>query len=427
MSSLVRTVYHTHIKCLVRDGLLAAPLLQQIPRSNVSRWKAEPHNKYFDLGLNIKTATDMETIKDFIQDRRARRIYAAYVRIVKMVISFAQDIPQFHRSVKVHSKKVVELVLRVKDYIGLKRALRFFNISVATYRNWSLLSITQCFQSLTGKCNRVFHNQLARPELTKLKDLLTDAQFQYWPVSSIALYALRKNILPLSLNTWYKYVNKLGLARTKPVSRRKKNTISIRAERAHQIWHADITMFTTADQARHYIYLVADNFSRKIVAWKIARTVNAAFREQTIEDALRNVRVPLQNISLITDGGHENKIQEFLSTIGQPIRQHTALVDVHYSNSLIEAHNKLIKYNYLYRMDITDGSRLEKVFLKIVKDFNNRPHISLNGLTPNEAEQNLSIDREQLCLYIKKHRRNGKTTIKLTTATTVQTDSVCPN
>jgi transposase InsO family protein len=72
---------------------------------------------------------------------------------------------------------------------------------------------------------------------------------------------------------------------------------------------------------------------------------------------------------------------------------------VHYSNSLIEAHNKIIKYNYLYRMDIPYGEHLQKIFPSIVDDYNNRPHVSLDGLTPNEAEQNLSLNRKQLRLY----------------------------
>lgn len=408
MSSLVRTVYHTHIKCLVRDGLLSASLLQRIPRANISRWKAEPHNKYFDLGLDIKTSADIDVIKNFIQDRKARRVYAAYVRIVKMVISFAQGIPQFHRNVKANSKKVVQLIQRVKDCIGLKRALRFLNISVATYRNWSLQSFTDCFESLTGKCNRVFHNQLTVHEITKLKDLLTDVQFQYWPVSSIALYALRKNILPLSLNTWYKYVSKLGLARAKPVSRRKKNTISVRAERPHQIWHADITVFVTADNVKHYIYVVVDNFSRKVISWLVARSVSAKLRGATVEEAVKNVKAAYPEITLITDGGPENNLQKLLDTLEQQVLHKVALVDVHYSNSLIEAHNKLIKYNYLYRMGIPDGQRLRKIFPAVVDDFNNRPHISLNGLTPNEAEQNLSLNAEQLCLYKKKATEERK-------------------
>ena len=107
-------------------------------------------------------------------------------------------------------------------------------------------------------------------------------------------------------------------------------------------------------------------------------------------------------ITLLTDGGPENNLKIFLASLDHIIEHRTALVDVHYSNSLIEAHNKVIKYNCLYRMNISDGSQLMKVFPMIVNDFNNRPHISLDGLTPNEAEQKLMLNRGQLRLHIKK-------------------------
>jgi transposase InsO family protein len=117
--------------------------------------------------------------------------------------------------------------------------------------------------------------------------MLEDKQFRYWPVSSVALYALRNNILPLSLNTWYKYANKFGLARVTALSRRKKTHITVRAEIPHPIWHADITSFVTTDNVRHYIYLVVDNFSRKILSWLIDGSVKAEYRKVTIDEALK--------------------------------------------------------------------------------------------------------------------------------------------
>lgn len=403
-----RTSYHTHVKSLAREGLLCHTVMQQIPRSNLYRWKAEHEGKYHDFGIIMNAAQDLEIIKSFAQHRSAKRIYAAYVRLIKTFISIVHSIPGFHKTIKEHSKKIIEVVSRVKNLTGLKRTLRLFNISVPTFRNWSLQSFTDCFESLTRNCNRVFPNQLSRPEVLKLKGLLSDAQYQFWPVSSNALHALRNNTLPLSLNTWYKYVNKFGLSRPRPASRRKKNAFSVRAQRPHEIWHADITAFVTADHVKHYIYLVVDNFSRKILSWKIADSVKAEFRRSTIEEALGKVNNGPQNITLITDGGPENKIKAFQDSIDYPIQQKIALVDVHYSNSLIEAHNKLIKYNYLYRMDIPDEHQLLKIFPAVVDDFNNRPHVSLDGLTPNEAEQNHALDRNRLRIYVQNATQERK-------------------
>ena len=66
------------------------------------------------------------------------------------------------------------------------------------------------------------------------------------------------------------------------------------------------------------------------------------------------------------------------------------------SNSLIEAHNKVLKYNYLYKMSVKDRGDLNKMMPWICNDFNNRPHISLNGSTPNESYENVILDSESL-------------------------------
>jgi putative transposase len=400
MSVSKRQSYHTHIKYLVREGLLSSELLMLIPRTNRHRWGNEAADKHTTMGLNALGIQEFELMRSFAQDKHWKRIYSAYLRISKFVLSIVHQLPAFHSRIKYQSKAVVELIARVRGLIGLKRVLGIFDISVQTFRNWSAQSVTQCFESFTKTCNRIFHNQLSRHEVVKLKEMVTNSQFQYWPISSIALFALRKNILPLSLNTWYKYVNKLGLRRPRPGSRRKKNAVSVRAERPHQIWHADITVFVTADQIRHYIYVVIDNYSRKIISWLIADSVKAEYRKNTINVALKFIHQDHPQITLITDGGPENKLQSFLDSLAHSVQHKRALVDVHYSNSLIEAFFKTGKYSYLYRMNIRDREDLNKAFEFIVQDYNERPHVSLHGLTPNEAELNIPLNKEQLHTYI---------------------------
>ena len=399
MEQHLRVCYHTHIKALVREGLLSTSVLKQIPRSNLYRWRAEPQEKYKDFGLILNAEKDYETLKSFAQDRSAKRIYAAYVRIISAVLSIAHSLTGFHQEIQAQRIQFVDLVNKVKNIVGLRKTLRILNISVHTFRNWSLQSATECFESQTQKCYRVYHNQLSRPEVVKLKHMLTDKQFQYWPVSSIALFALRENILPLSLNTWYKYVHKLGLKRLKTSSRRKKSEVSIRADHPHQIWHADISQFVTADHVRHFIYVVVDNFSRKILSWCIKDCVKAVYRRGTIEAAVNEASRTGTTITLITDGGPENKLEHLVESLYPRLEHKVALADVHYSNSLVEAAFKTIKYNYLYRMELSDYGALTRAMDFIVKDFNGRPHISLGGLTPNEAAQQRAIDNEQHSLH----------------------------
>jgi putative transposase len=397
-----RLSYHTHIKLLARQGLLPAEFLAQIPRTNIHRWRNEAENKYHSFNLTCDQSVHPSEVK------KAKRTFSAYVRIGKLFTSIAHSLPTFHRQVKEHSKQVVALIQRVRNTIGLKRALKFFDISVQTFRQWSLQSMTTCFQSVIGFCNRIYPNQLARAEVLKIKEMLTDSQFQYWPISSIAYYALRHTILSLSLNTWYKYANKLGIVRARPHSHRKKNNENVRATAPNQIWHADITVFITADKIKHYIYLVVDNFSRKILSWKVTDSVSAATRQETLLDALKKENVSDPAVLLITDGGPENNLKVFLEEMQLPIEHRRALIDVHYSNSMIEATNKTIKYNYLYKKEIDNGEQLIQWLEWSIDDFDNRPHISHQGLAPNEKQKNILLDRALLAQNIKQATANRK-------------------
>jgi putative transposase len=120
-----------------------------------------------------------------------------------------------------------------------------------------------------------------------------------------------------------------------------------------------------------------------------------SIRQHTITAAIESAHGLNYSPVLITDGGPENRFPELINSIVHK----KALVDVHYSNSLIEAHNKLIKYNYLYRMEIQNIDELRTKIEFIASDFNNRPHVSLQGLTPNEAYENTSLDRQKLKLF----------------------------
>jgi putative transposase len=407
--SAIRLSYHTRLKSLVRQGLLPNELLAQIPRTNLHRWRNEAENKYHSFSLTSNQPFhSSENLSADRQDKKAKREFFAYVRLSKFLTSLIHSIPAFQRKVKEHSKQVLALIQRVRNTIGLKRALRFFNISVQTFRQWSLQSMTSCFQSAIGFCNRIYPNQLARAEVMKIKEMLTDAQFQYWPISSIAYYSLRNNVLPLSLNTWYKYANKLGIARARPHSRRKKNNESVRATAPNQIWHADITVFITADKIKHYVYLVVDNFSRKILSWKVTDSVSAATRQETLLDALKNENVNDPAVLLITDGGPENNLKAFLEELQLPMEHRKALVDVHYSNSMIEATNKTVKYNYLYRKEIQNDGQLVAAMEWSVENFNDRPHVSHHGLTPNEKQKNILLDRALLTQNIKQATKERK-------------------
>ena len=64
-----------------------------------------------------------------------------------------------------------------------------------------------------------------------------------------------------------------------------------------------------------------------------------------------------------------------------------------FSNSMIEAANKSLKYRFLYHKNIADFNSLCQWLPQAIDDYNNRPHDVLSGLTPLEVLNGKTIDK----------------------------------
>jgi len=119
------------------------------------------------------------------------------------------------------------------------------------------------------------------------------------------------------------------------------------------------------------------------MAVNVATTIGAEDMRSLFLQAraqLPSDRIPM----LMTDDGSENS---FEGRQKSDLSRHViAQKDVHYSNSMIEAFNRILKYNYLYRRQIPDLPSLERAVHEAIHDYNTvRPHHSLKGLTPSQA------------------------------------------
>jgi Integrase core domain. len=158
----------------------------------------------------------------------------------------------------------------------------------------------------------------------------------------------------------------------------------------------DATVLSLHDGTKAYLQLILDNFSRKIVAWKVAPTVSALNSTDLLRSAFASlVDAAPHHIDLIVDGGSENNnriVEAFLTTT--PIRKLVARVDVSFSNSMIEAANKLLKYDYLFRSMLFHDEHLTDSVDKAISDYNGRPHYARKGITPNQAFTGMSFDED---------------------------------
>jgi len=229
--------------------------------------------------------------------------------------------------------------------------------------------------------------QLTTKEILHIKQYLTNKNYINWSLSSVYYKMLRDKTAFMGLVTFYKYAKLLKLTRQKPQHRRKKHKIGIRAEKPLQILHADMTIFRPLNNTKVYIYFIADNFSRKILNWKASLEYSAKYTFENLKEVYdaNNINDNDVEIDFMVDDGSENKAEVDTFIKNSKINKVVAQKDVIFSNSMIEAVNKRIKYDFLFPTEIKDFKQTVKQLETAVEEYNNKPYFPLHGLTPNEV------------------------------------------
>lgn len=81
--------------------------------------------------------------------------------------------------------------------------------------------------------------------------------------------------------------------------------------------------------------------------------------------------------------------------------------DIQFSNSSIEAFNKIIKHQFLLPLKISNGKILGKELDKAIFIYNNiRPQFGLKGNTPIEVYQGNVLNFEQYKTHFKEHKKH---------------------
>jgi putative transposase len=245
-------------------------------------------------------------------------------------------------------------------------------------------------------------------EVAKIKSYCEDEKYQYWPLASIFYQGLRDKVFEFRLSTFYKYAKIMGLSRKS--KRNHRPTKGLKSSKVNEYWNADITLYTTADNVRQCIYLVMDHFSKKILTFKVGDKVCSVIRTETFKNAVDSFlkQNSQEMTTLVVDGGPENcnaNVDGYLESVKNILRKVVALKDIIPSNSPVEALDKVLKNNYLNKMSLANKEALIKVLKEVVEDYNNRPHGSLLGFTPNEVYQN---EKPEISMNFHQARQNRK-------------------
>lgn len=233
---------------------------------------------------------------------------------------------------------------------------------------------------------RKLHHNL----LTNLPDnfhLGRDAFFDLLRESQLLIRRRRYKIKTTDSNHWlHKYPNLIR---------------EFTPEKPNQLWVSDITYVETEDGFK-YLFLITDAYSRKIIGWCLADTLEAKHAIKALYMALWQLPGDVKEIIHHSDRGVQYCSEAYVKILqkrglkismtekGDPLE-----------NAIAERINGILKTEWIYDMD--PGEVSNSKIKRIIGTYNtHRPHQSIDMLTPNEAHKVHGVLKRHWKNYYKK-------------------------
>ena len=382
----VRSSYHTDLKLAYQYGLLPLELEKLVPRSTRHRFKSTDYSNL--VGTEFSSFLEnLDLTKSIMASRSIRAVASAFLRIISLLrfLNLPLSALPNIKNMEIRTK-IVTRILSASRYIPLKKILTLLKLTPRRFQNW-IKKTLPCLSSPLGRCRVSFPFQLAKGEVLAIKKAFSDPKTAHWPSISVAWKLVSDGIVSANISTILKYARTMGLTSARKMLHLSRKKGSIVTTRPNEAWHIDVTVLRTQDGVRSYIQLIIDSFSKRILAFSVARSISGKATTALLRSTMESLpQTPENSIMLISDGGSENvnvSVKDYLSSV--PLKLYVAHVDVSFSNSMIEAVNKILKYRYIFRKNIHSYTSVESVVKDSIADYNARPHYSLRGLSPDNT------------------------------------------
>jgi putative transposase len=143
-------------------------------------------------------------------------------------------------------------------------------LSPSRYHAWN--GEDQCALDDKSSCPRSSPQQLTAAEVSAIQELVTSDDYRHAPTGTLARLAQRLGKVFASASTWYRLVREHRWRRPRQRVHPAAPKVGIRAARPNEVWHMDTTLIRLLDGSRVYLQAVIDNFSRRVLAWKVSGT-----------------------------------------------------------------------------------------------------------------------------------------------------------
>ena len=384
MTSINRTQqrYDHRLRDLVRSsGNIKHATQLGVPRSTACGWLTSDPAAI--VSVDVFDMDILSLQEDVLALRKRIKWIVALFRLVVVVMKasgFSLDNSRLpDGSNKAMLLRAIELSLSV---LPLRVVLRLLRLSPSRYHSWK--NEDECGLDDVSSCPRKSPQQLTRSEIKTIQEMATSEDYRHVPTSRLAILAQRLGKIFASPSTWSRLVRLHKWRRPRRRIHPAKPKVGIRAFIPNEIWHVDTTLIRLLDGFHAYLHAVIDNFSRRILSWKVSGTFDPNITAELLLDASNGLLN--QQPTLLADRGVENFNSAVDELVGSGLlRRLLAQTDISYSNSLIESWWRSLKHQWLFLNTLDTISAVKKLVSFYVEQHNRHlPHSAFHGQTPDE-------------------------------------------
>ena len=230
----------------------------------------------------------------------------------------------------------------------------------------------------------------------------------------LAAKASDSELIHVSPSSFYREMRRKGLTTDRTGRSRRRKGVSKKPERdeltgANQRWCWDISYLRTAVKGLFlYLYLVLDEYSRKVVAWRVSRHLSHVEGMELIEEALEGEGLESEQIeplSLYNDRGIQMKAKSFMQMLCDlGISQVFSRPRTPNDNPFAESAFSLVKGDPCYPPHFIDRQQAIEYFAGYFPWYNTeRLHGGIGYVTPDQRHKGL--DKEIIDNRIQKRKK----------------------
>lgn len=281
-------------------------------------------------------------------------------------------------------------LLRAVEQSGFQvvEACKRLDIPRTTYYRWRSKFKHSGKKGLQDQCSKPkrIWNQLTEEEEAEVLSIATD--HPEWSSREISFFITDHADFTVSESTVYRILRVKGLIREQAVeSFPAGKEYRVKTVRPNQQWQTDATHILVKNWGWYYLISVLDDYSRKIVSWRLQKSMDAEAFAEVIDEACRVTKLNQEQMpKLVSDRGPALISEDFGAFLEAKGIGHILASPYHpQTNGKIERYHKSLKERiYLTTWDSPDQIRNEIYFF--INHYNTeRYHEGIGNVAPDDV------------------------------------------